>query len=698
MEPRIPERAKHALAALLQAEARYSLCRAALGDGNRDYEVAKRTTDGIAMLAAAEAMIEGAQRAATAGELQEHRRYEFERLALQKLEELRPGIPVAPQWHEAVLDWYAALRIAAPEVLTSAAAEAAGSPLPTDGSDVDRLIAALQATVATTDAMREALANADSQAAWPPAPHAAALQRLELSARQLVRVVDHTRIRLSVPAEVGDHLRWWTVPSGSTLRAEYAPQNPSDDRFGSPPLAPGTYDIVVAQNDPSVARWYPAANYVRRGVHVEAGSNIEIALKSGVQIALGDAFGEPRWFVVPHDAGATAIVAERPGNSNAPFLLPPGYYDLYCLQDESEAMLFAVGVQTTADVLTAVHATSGVRLDVAGWVLPRDRYTGWWAAVPAGVLVAKARAVWTNSLPALLLPPGQYDVYWIEDKAHETAPLRLASVDVTQDAVTPVSAHSGIRLDLGDWVPELDRYTGWWGVTRPNDSTDIRVNWTNSGTALLLPPGQYDVYRTQDSDHLPLLLASVVEVGEEAVATVSGHSGIRLDLADWVPARDRYTGWWGVTMPGDRAETRIAWTNSSTALLLPPGQYDVYWVQDDEHLGHPLLLASGVDVHEGAATTVTGNSGLVLEIAAETPRLDPYSGWWGAAPVGGQPDARLHWSLGDGDQPLLLPPGTYDVYWHRDSNTPPQKIHENVTVAGGQLLRLSTDTIARRPA
>ena len=58
----------------------------------------------------------------------------------------------------------------------------------------------------------------------------------------------------------------------------------------------------------------------------------------------------------------------------------------------------------------------------------------------------------------------------------------------------------------------------------------------------------------------------------------------------------------------------IHWSNSTDALLLPPGKYDVYWLQDYDHRDHVLLLHDGVQVKSGTLTTVAADCGIRLKV------------------------------------------------------------------------------------
>ena len=349
-------------------------------------------------------------------------------------------------------------------------------------------------------------------------------------------------------------------------------------------------------------------------------------------------------------------------------------------------MLLAAGIEVRDNELTDVVASSGIKLEVALWVPERDKAYGWWGVVLAGDNPDQ-RVQWSNIDDALLVAPGTYDVYWNQDYDHLTQPLLLAAgIEVRDNELTDVVASSGIKLEVASWVPQRDKAYGWWGVVLAGDNPDQRVQWSNTDDALLVVPGTYDVYWNQDYDHLkqPLLLAAGIEVKDNELTDVVASSGIKLEVAPWVPQRDKAYGWWGVVLAGDNPDQRVQWSNIEDVLLVVPGTYDVYWNQDYDHLTQPLLLAAGIEVKEGEARAVSAASGLKLKLPAGTPPLDAGYGWWGVVPAGAAPDERVQWARAF-DQALLVSPGTYDIVWKQDYDHPPQTIAEGIQVEAGTL-------------
>ena len=337
----------------------------------------------------------------------------------------------------------------------------------------------------------------------------------------------------------------------------------------------------------------------------------------------------------------------------------------------------------------------GVRIDLPADLPPPYR---WYAvppgAGPAGEVVMEGG----ESDQALALPPGRYDVYWAQTYAHTGDPMLLAEgVEAPNRAGQPLAlpTNMGVDLSVAGWLPPLDPSYGWWGAvpagTPAADAVAERVNWSNEPQPLLLPAGTYDLYWVQDYQHAgkPLAIARAVAVGEDGRVAVEVGTGVRLSKAPWVAPLDPSYGWWGAAPTGTPADAtaaeRVNWTTEGDAVVLPPGTYDLVWVQDYEHAAAPLTIATGITVDEGGPTEVTAATGLALAFEGEAPSLDPSYGWWGVAAAGDVSRTRLHWQTGATDAPLLLPAGRYDVLLKRDYASPVEVWVEGVEVVPGTL-------------
>ena len=158
---------------------------------------------------------------------------------------------------------------------------------------------------------------------------------------------------------------------------------------------------------------------------------------------------------------------------------------------------------------------------------------------------------------------------------------------------------------------------------------------------------------------LPLVLLSLTSCGEP---DPPGNGTLSLNVADWVPAFE-HEGQWRVVPVGGASEDSVTSTDPNATIELPAGRYDVYWIQGYPQEDAPMLLAGDVRVETGQETTVDANSGIHVDQADWVPTFG-HEGWWGAVPTGKALSDRVDWT--DDDLDLLLPPGTYDVYWVQD--------------------------------
>jgi hypothetical protein len=468
---------------------------------------------------------------------------------------------------------------------------------------------------------------------------------------------------------------------------------------GQPDFEPGNDSLELNLWAPSSAGSLGTPATTPRSASTAVPTAIAITANSGIR--LHTASWVPRF---GFGGGWATIRAGEPPRENTTWntsdsvRLNPGQYDVYWAQDsdhKSKPVLLAAGIKVEQEKFADVQASSGVRLQVDPWV-PEFGYGGRWSVVRAGDAPGKA-IDWVASRDPLLLPPGRYDVYWAQDTYHESVPVLLASgVLVEQGRLAGVPAAAGVRLAVASWVPGFG-YGGRWSVVRAGDAPGKAVNWTGDRVPLLLAPGRYDVYWTQDTYHEAnlLLLASGVLVDQGELVTVNANSGLRLNVPSWAPGFG-YSGHWGV-MPAGAAATGSAgkmlhWTaNPPDALLLPPGRYDVYWVQDNYHEAIPLLLASGVEVEQSKLAVADAGSGIRLQVASWVIPFG-YAGRWGVVRAGDAPGKWVHWT--SSTDPLMLPPGRYDVYWVQDNyhEASPLLVATAVEVAHGKLVEVPVNS------
>lgn len=112
----------------------------------------------------------------------------------------------------------------------------------------------------------------------------------------------------------------------------------------------------------------------------------------------------------------------------------------------------------------------------------------------------------------------------------------------------------------------------------------------------------YDEYRPRilSSEYDLAFYQALEEMSSASAACCTRRPG----SWPWVPERDHVNGWWRAVPAGGSPAERVNWSRSDGIILLPPGAYDLYWVQDYATRNHPLLLAARVEVASGAPTTV----------------------------------------------------------------------------------------------
>lgn len=152
---------------------------------------------------------------------------------------------------------------------------------------------------------------------------------------------------------------------------------------------------------------------------------------------------------------------------------------------------------------TAQSVQTGVNVVVADWLPQWDAEAGGgWGLGRAGAAPGKW-AVWSAETTAAV-PPGTYDLFWVQDEGHADWPMRvLTDIVVAAGEVTEARVALGVALEVADWVPPLDGPDAYWGAMLVNDPDFGLVNWTFGGDAMVLPPGEYDFYWDDDGtdDH-----------------------------------------------------------------------------------------------------------------------------------------------------------------------------------------------------
>jgi hypothetical protein len=174
-----------------------------------------------------------------------------------------------------------------------------------------------------------------------------------------------------------------------------------------------------------------------------------------------------------------------------------------------------------------------------------------------------------------------------------------------------------VTLEVADWLPPWDSVNGGWGVVPAGTAPTQWTAFSVSAKRLQVAPGKYDAYWVQQKNLAPILVASNVDVGTGG-ATVAAANGVKLVAADWARF-DSTAGW--VAMRTGGARGTVVNSTAGTAMLLPLGDYDIYW-------------RSSADGIYGWLTTVnigTPFASLGLQVKSETDGLHVVTALAGSA-------------------------------------------------------------------
>lgn len=322
---------------------------------------------------------------------------------------------------------------------------------------------------------------------------------------------------------------------------------------------------------------------------------------TGISVVVSDWL--PHW---DEDGGwAVALSGGTPGkwavqSSDDAAAVLPGRYDFYWIQDADHAdapMLMVEGVEVVAGALTEVAINTGILLEVADWVEPRDPELGYWGAVPADAADAEALVNWTTGA-AMVLPPGVYDTYWEPHSSDGRNPTWLGQVTI-EVPFTGV----GLEVQLVDEVVAVVRTLPGGPAERAGilagdqilTAGDIDLAGLTLGEAvdhLRGPAGaSIDVGVRRGGE---LLTITVERDRVETQAIERLDSGVRLVVDPAVPPLEPDEGgYWAVTYAGEGFDNIAIWSDRADQIMLIGNTgYDVYWLQNRD--SEPRLLAEGV--------------------------------------------------------------------------------------------------------
>lgn len=159
------------------------------------------------------------------------------------------------------------------------------------------------------------------------------------------------------------------------------------------------------------------------------------------------------------------------------------------------------------------------------------------------------------------------------------------------------------------------------------------------------------------------LAAGVIAAMPAAVALAqpATDGAIRLVISEGLPEWGKGGGW-TVVPDGGPTDPLPALMQTET-IPVRPGTYDVYWVQDADHLVSPMLYADDVVVEAGETVDVAVRFQVEVAVADWVPPLTA-AGYWGAIRRDDNSFTLVNWA--NTADPIVLPEGNYDFYWDPD--------------------------------
>lgn len=223
-----------------------------------------------------------------------------------------------------------------------------------------------------------------------------------------------------------------------------------------------------------------------------------------------------------------------------------------------------------------------------------------------------------------------------------------------------------VKLKYDSWL-KPPRY---WKLVDP-ETGEEKARFQGLGDQLV-PPGEYQiVWRQSEHGHGEVTLGEVISVESRKTTEVILKTGIRPVTPSWVkPPR-----FWGLRDPA--TQKVIAHFNSLEPQLVPSGEYDLVWRQD-EH-GSSTLVLTKVNIQPDKLNDI--------EL---TTALNPVPADW-------VPEKLRYWELHDvktgkpvahfrlGLLPQLVPSGTYRFIYKKNEHESSNSDLGNVTIEKGKM-------------
>lgn len=322
--------------------------------------------------------------------------------------------------------------------------------------------------------------------------------------------------------------------------------------------------------------------------------------------------------------GGTQKIIQRDKATGIKFYkLPAGNYDIAVEYTDSPEITKPTKLLKGVDLQATTRAEQIVQFNLGNLTLAASDQAG-----TAAVAVYQIKKAGTDQITAkftagpdpqtIALTPGTYD---ISAEMTDANGLRLTAVATNQDVKEGMTTDETFKFQTGQFFvrmqhPEKGFLGGQYRATRPDQPTEVVAAGEVSpdGTAIELPPGNYDFYLdVTDSDLTGLagikLSNTAVAGGEmhqQLVTLTSG--GIKLSGKDGQgkPVKTEFS----IRQTGEVLElTKATMEDKDTERMvyLPPGKYDITATNIGANINPaPSILWTGVEVKEGQTTTQEG--------------------------------------------------------------------------------------------
>jgi hypothetical protein len=362
--------------------------------------------------------------------------------------------------------------------------------------------------------------------------------------------------------------------------------------------------------------------------------------------------------------------------------------------EAADATSILVMIESSYQLYDQTQAT-GVELEITP---AKGEVEGWWI-LPVGepVVLRPDSAIKGNKSGPIV--PGKYDVWAAATREAmgkvfpyarrvarnvvvEQGKIAKVAVDLEKLKADGAAKIADAKAELTLKLPEgVEQPVEWLVVESGGDSmTPVARKKLADAKSLKVPPGRYDVYLMYSERAVRVAVPEAfgVEAVEGKPAEVNLNGGISVETGAGMEKRDK-TGWWAVSHAGRGIDRRLRTIDIDKATL-PPGKYDLFWLQSTSH--KPVRALTDVEVKAGQWTTAKVESAVAVKWTEKPPAIEKTGGLI-ASPSGTAVSNRVGMLRGRADGTLVLPPGKYDIYWRPDDKKEATLIKADVELKAG---------------